>query len=138
LLIFFLVVTYISYLSTVLISLLFFFFFFFFFQAEDGIRDGHVTEVQTCALPISRRRCHSSIQDRRPRAAQLGGPASHHDRRDGGRESPAGPRILHVRTGGGGRPRREAARVSDCEHRHRAQQAGPRAWRLRWTCSRAR
>src|SRR5436309_7484582 len=31
-----------------------FFFFFFFFQAEDGIRDFHVTGVQTCALPISR------------------------------------------------------------------------------------
>src|SRR5689334_23440698 len=30
----------------------FFFFFFFFFQAEDGIRDGTVTGVQTCALPI--------------------------------------------------------------------------------------
>src|SRR5207253_5927782 len=27
----------------------------FFFQAEDGIRDGHVTGVQTCALPISLR-----------------------------------------------------------------------------------
>src|SRR6267378_5414429 len=25
---------------------------FFFFQAEDGIRDLYVTEVQTCALPI--------------------------------------------------------------------------------------
>src|SRR5690606_40500643 len=41
------------------ISLLFFYscflcvFFFFFFQAEDGIRDFHVTGVQTCALPIS-------------------------------------------------------------------------------------
>src|SRR6266702_8973093 len=41
-------------------SVFFFFFryrvscvFFFFFQAEDGIRDGHVTGVQTCALPIS-------------------------------------------------------------------------------------
>src|SRR5690606_40560701 len=33
------------------VSLLFFFFFFF-FQAEDGIRDFHVTGVQTCALPI--------------------------------------------------------------------------------------
>src|SRR6266700_7932978 len=30
-------------------------FFFFFFQAEDGIRDFHVTGVQTCALPISGR-----------------------------------------------------------------------------------
>src|SRR5439155_18707229 len=32
-------------------------FFFFFFQAEDRIRDGHVTGVQTCALPI----CGGSI-----------------------------------------------------------------------------
>src|SRR5271166_2790212 len=31
---------------------------FFFFQAEDGIRDGHVTGVQTCALPIYRRSPH--------------------------------------------------------------------------------
>src|SRR5690606_40182665 len=28
----------------------------FFFQAEDGIRDFHVTGVQTCALPILKRR----------------------------------------------------------------------------------
>src|SRR5690606_41448329 len=32
------------------------FFLFFFFQAEDGIRDFHVTGVQTCALPIYHRR----------------------------------------------------------------------------------
>src|SRR5439155_3822511 len=42
----------------------------FFFQAEDGIRDGHVTGVQTCALPISapRRRWVSSgrCSDRSP------------------------------------------------------------------------
>src|SRR6267154_3763024 len=31
---------------------MFLLFFFFFFQAEDGIRDGRVTGVQTCALPI--------------------------------------------------------------------------------------
>src|SRR5690606_40325776 len=31
------------------------FLFCFFFQAEDGIRDFHVTGVQTCALPISSR-----------------------------------------------------------------------------------
>src|SRR5437870_13149537 len=30
----------------------------FFFQAEDGIRDGHVTGVQTCALPI----CHGQAR----------------------------------------------------------------------------
>src|SRR5690606_40733106 len=37
------------------IALLAFYFvlFCFFFQAEDGIRDFHVTGVQTCALPIS-------------------------------------------------------------------------------------
>src|SRR5579883_1214886 len=29
---------------------------FFFFQAEDGIRDFHVTGVKTCALPICARR----------------------------------------------------------------------------------
>src|SRR5258708_19014577 len=29
---------------------------FFFFQAEDGIRDDLVTGVQTCALPISRKK----------------------------------------------------------------------------------
>src|SRR5689334_24850833 len=48
-----------------------FFFFFFFFQAEDGIRDGTVTGVQTCALPISARsseRCGSS-SSRCPTAA---------------------------------------------------------------------
>src|SRR5437660_12472672 len=39
----------------IIVFSLFYFFFFFFFQAEDGIRDGHVTGVQTCALPISSR-----------------------------------------------------------------------------------
>src|SRR5438876_1570431 len=34
--------------------------FVFFFQAEDGIRDGRVTGVQTCALPISRSRLPAS------------------------------------------------------------------------------
>src|SRR5438876_6285099 len=42
------------------------FFFFFFFQAEDGIRDGRVTGVQTCALPIclnsTRRTLNSSVE----------------------------------------------------------------------------
>src|SRR5690625_5333892 len=39
--------------NDVSIAFLFVSHFFFFFQAEDGIRDGHVTGVQTCALPIS-------------------------------------------------------------------------------------
>src|SRR5438876_7898179 len=39
---------------------------FFFFQAEDGIRDGRVTGVQTCALPILNFR---SIDDFHPDSA---------------------------------------------------------------------
>src|SRR5439155_13646400 len=41
---------------------------FFFFQAEDGIRDGHVTGVQTCALPIYLRLEHvrERLQDLEP------------------------------------------------------------------------
>src|SRR5690606_13754555 len=40
----------------------------FFFQAEDGIRDFHVTGVQTCALPIFKRlmrnqRLHSVCEE---------------------------------------------------------------------------
>src|SRR5690606_7940690 len=37
---------------------------FFFFQAEDGIRDFHVTGVQTCALPISIG-CRGRLEPRR-------------------------------------------------------------------------
>src|SRR3984893_4865196 len=43
---------------------------FFFFQAEDGIRDGHVTGVQTCALPIS---FFSCVGGRRRDASEAGG-----------------------------------------------------------------
>src|SRR5690606_39666132 len=44
---------------------------FFFFQAEDGIRDFHVTGVQTCALPIYGDRGRRS-PDRAIRSAMLG------------------------------------------------------------------
>src|SRR5690606_13021523 len=37
----------------------------FFFQAEDGIRDFHVTGVQTCALPISLERMRNLSQTSR-------------------------------------------------------------------------
>src|SRR5690606_40116463 len=36
---------------------------FFFFQAEDGIRDFHVTGVQTCALPIYSMICELAASD---------------------------------------------------------------------------
>src|SRR5690625_1446079 len=42
---------------------------FFFFQAEDGIRDGHVTGVQTCALPI----CSVSFRHRKAPAREGAG-----------------------------------------------------------------
>src|SRR5690625_263455 len=35
----------------------------FFFQAEDGIRDGHVTGVQTCALPILIEKYKDRLED---------------------------------------------------------------------------
>src|SRR5690606_2924816 len=38
------------------------FLFFFFFQAEDGIRDFHVTGVQTCALPIFDERQRTALR----------------------------------------------------------------------------
>src|SRR5439155_3681383 len=43
----------------------------FFFQAEDGIRDGHVTGVQTCALPI----CSGCLRARADYKARV---PSHH------------------------------------------------------------
>src|SRR5690606_40314088 len=66
-----------------LLIVLWFFYFFFFFQAEDGIRDFHVTGVQTCALPISGR-------PRRARPARgpppgPDSPPSHRTRRAGRR-----------------------------------------------------
>src|SRR3989441_7422327 len=46
----------------------------FFFQAEDGIRDKLVTGVQTCALPISRRKAEqeSGLCGNRQRAVRAG------------------------------------------------------------------
>src|SRR5690606_40463399 len=47
----------------------------FCFQAEDGIRDFHVTGVQTCALPIyARRHWPHSTRSRRSSPARADGP----------------------------------------------------------------
>src|SRR5437870_9801209 len=55
-------------------------YFFFFFQAEDGIRDGHVTGVQTCALPIFEEQEARSVSgERRHRARR-----QDHDQTDRG------------------------------------------------------
>src|SRR5256886_15349832 len=74
----------------------------FFFQAEDGIRDLTVTGVQTCALPISRRRGSRA----RTGAARAGAP------RDDRRPSRCGLRardrrrtpVVRGRPGGQGAP----------------------------------
>src|SRR5690606_40339391 len=52
-----------------------------FFQAEDGIRDFHVTGVQTCALPIcslipDRKRCRLYIGNRIDQLFSLHAPVS--------------------------------------------------------------
>src|SRR5437660_11031249 len=54
---------YVSQFSTIMYLI----FFFFFFQAEDGIRDGHVTGVQPCALPIWTRGSLFLVLERRVR-----------------------------------------------------------------------
>src|SRR5690625_6482566 len=48
----------------------------FFFQAEDGIRAGHVTGVQTCALPISPHRRHHRRHPGRGGWAYVAGPVA--------------------------------------------------------------
>src|SRR5690625_6105866 len=59
----------------------------FFFQAEDGIRDGHVTGVQTCALPIS-----EVAQGFRPRIPTTAGTGRE------GRPRPRSARCPHPRS----------------------------------------
>src|SRR5439155_4357264 len=87
--------------------------FIFFFQAEDGIRDGHVTGVQTCALPIwphgdPSSRPNRDGESRRPEFHPLvpgGEPWSRPDH-----AAPGGPQPL--------RPRSEERRVGkECRSR---------------------
>src|SRR5690606_41037637 len=47
-------------------------YFFFFFQAEDGIRDFHVTGVQTCALPILQKSASLLQRPRSPPCSSVG------------------------------------------------------------------
>src|SRR5690606_40133960 len=70
------------------LSTLFLFLFFFFFQAEDGIRDFHVTGVQTCALPIYLHALGRQRRIDRPRCLEYGG-----DTTPGGRTLPARARV---------------------------------------------
>src|SRR5436309_6225653 len=92
---------------------------FFFFQAEDGIRDFHVTGVQTCALPICEDRGREPRRDNADRTAtvRLAGPPEDcpSDPRvlgDGG----LSPRIPGARRSSGPPGRREIGRAS-CRER---------------------
>src|SRR4051794_41898287 len=70
---------------------------FFFFQAEDGIRDGRVTGVQTCALPIWQGPCRRAMPwSSRPAAARRvsGGPGRSEERRVGKSVDLGGRRII--------------------------------------------
>src|SRR5690606_40497143 len=54
---------------------------YFLSQEEDGIRDFHVTGVQTCALPICEGQPDAVGDDQQqpePRLAERGGPDQHH------------------------------------------------------------
>src|SRR4051794_41839332 len=108
----------------------------FFFQAEDGIRDGRVTGVQTCALPISldhttasvaaaagRRRgvveglSSDELPDARPRGA-----ARSEERRVGKSVDLGGRRIIKKKKNGDRRGRVAASRAD----RRRQQNRGNR------------
>src|SRR5689334_1739922 len=106
----------------------------FFFLAEDGIRDGTVTGVQTCALPISRpvrrRSTHRTLADGARRARRgrrgldpaLGRGAADRNRALGRRPAGAGSR------GRAGRERRQIGRAS-CRGRTEGSVDG--VWSLR-------
>src|SRR6266508_1954409 len=90
--------------------------FFFFFQAEDGIRDGHVTGVQTCALPIlGRARPALVVLRRARRRADLDRGERAEDRSGAPRRARApGERgraaaLLRLRRAARGRPRSQHA-----------------------------
>src|SRR5439155_22793750 len=92
----------------------------FFFQAEDGIRDGHVTGVQTCALPLPagpHRPSHTPPPGRPARRDR--GPAARR-RRARARPAPRSP-VARSRTPGSRRLLRQ-------EHVHRALKIAKREW----------
>src|SRR5438309_5429362 len=82
-------------------------FYFFFFQAEDGIRDGTVTGVQTCALPISAPRRCGVLQPAEPvgRAPRFSGPPR------AGRGAVGGGTLVLVAARGPGNEQRDPVRL---------------------------
>src|SRR6267154_5951345 len=70
--------------------------FFFFFQAEDGIRDGRVTGVQTCALPISASAVTTRLSCAAPTVSRDCRRSPRSERRSGPESSPS---LLHDQRG---------------------------------------
>src|SRR5690606_40996599 len=93
---------------------------FFFFQAEDGIRDFHVTGVQTCALPIWRAGARPQHHGRRPDRGSTSRARAARPQRQGGRVV-VGLRDRAARRGGirqRGTDRSEERRVGkECRRR---------------------
>src|SRR5690606_40139607 len=97
--------------------------FFFFFQAEDGIRDFHVTGIQTCALPI-----YMAVRLPRRAAAETScaaGPATATPLRRGGRRTPVS-RAACPPTGS-----RAAGRAWRARSRSEERRVG-KEWRTGW------
>src|SRR5207302_6425616 len=71
----------------------------FFFQAEDGIRDFHVTGVQTCALPIYGQERHREVLWGRhhAQAEALGAPERRKEADEAGREGGGPPGSISLR-----------------------------------------
>src|SRR6266511_4847128 len=86
--------------------------FFFFFQAEDGIRDFHVTGVQTCALPISPLSPALSVSSRRSIVPPMRCcvPTARSEERRVGKECRSRWSPHHYKKNGGGRRAGDRAR----------------------------
>src|SRR5690606_39537555 len=97
----------------------------FFFQAEDGIRDFHVTGVQTCALPISAAVVRTTPQQYRSTHRPSTAPVCRRPNAQLTRLRPAAyPRTSHSRSAA----RLSLARIIRSEERRVGKGGGARWW----------
>src|SRR5690606_40053713 len=98
----------------------------YFFQAEDGIRDFHVTGVQTCALPILSPAHRRALQRREPTAGDQPDLAWTQGAGQGTQRAGAGALAAIARAGAAyGRPEAPADRSEE--------RRGGEEGRSRWT-----
>src|SRR5690554_7962746 len=106
----------------------FLWFVLFFFQAEDGIRDADVTEVQTCALPIS----VSMLMPSSCLLAGGAGPPGRNAAARGANAEPAGPGPAAC--DGSCLPRPGPGRGRGCSHASRSEERRVgKECRCRWS-----